>query len=561
MNSDWSKAGIPLARPGLVPWPEEYVDRYVRTGYWRGVALGAGPWEWARRYGPDTALVDGPTRITYQELAEQTDALAARLLACGLMPGDNIAVQLPNCWEFVVLFLACQRIGVAPALVVPQYRDRELLYFVDRIEATAIVVQETWRDHDQRALAGRVAERAARTPRVLVVGQTQDADLDLRPKPREDSDVIAVRRTLDRFAPEPGDAALFLLSGGTTGTPKIIARTHDDYDCSIRFSAEACDYGPNVVFLAALPVAHGLTLGGPGVLGTLYSGGRVVFAPTPHPQSGFPLIQSEHVTTTAVTPAVAQRWLDAKPFSEFDLGSLEVVQVAGAQLPPEVAVRIETMLGCRVQQVYGMSEGLHCYVRSDDPPEVALHTQGRPICPDDELLIVDGAVPCTGTAVEPGAVGELLVRGPTTIRGYFAAPETDEHSFTPGGWYRTGDLVRQNPSGHLNVIGRLTDMINRGGEKFAAEEVESALLGLSQVRQLSVVPYPDAELGERVCVCVVLPSGQDLDLDQVREVCAKAGLAEFKTPERLVQVDALPLTPIGKVDKPALRSRIADKAT
>lgn len=539
-----------MERTGMVPWPREYVDRYRSAGYWRAEPLGSWPRDWARRLGPRVAIVDGEQRLTYADLAKRVDALATGLLGLGLAPGDNIVVQLPNTWEFVVLFLACQRIGVAPAMALPPHREQELTHISAHVRARAIVVPERWREYDHYSLAARVAARLPWPVEVLVAGETSGT---ARTGPRRlPTSGVTDTRALDAITPDPLDAAFFLLSGGTTGTPKIIARTHDDYGYSVRSSAQACGYDANTVFLAALPMAHGLTLGGPGVLGVLAVGGRLVIAQSPNPRTVFPVIRAEQVTTTAVTPAVAYRWLEAAGSGDPDLSSLDMLQVAGAPLPRETAVRIEPTLGCRLQQVYGMSEGLHCYTRAGDPPEVVLETQGRPISPDDELMVVDEQL----RPVSPGAIGELLVRGPTTIRGYFADPEADSESFVAGGWYRSGDLVSVDARGNVTVRGRTKDVVNRAGEKISAAEVERPLRALPQVAQASVISMPDPELGERVCACVVLLPGHAVGLADLREACRRAGLAEFKAPERMVRLASLPLTPVGKVDKKALRDLV-----
>jgi len=349
---------------------------------------------------------------------------------------------------------------------------------------------------------------------------------------------------------------VFLLSGGTTGLPKLIARTHNDYAYNARASAELCGLDESTVYLAALPASHNFPLACPGILGTLLTGGRVVMLAAPQPQSVFAAIEQEGVTITAVVPAVARRWLaHAEEHGSAALRTLRVLQVGGARLADELARGIQPVLGATLQQVFGMAEGLLNYTRLDDPDEVICSTQGRPLSPGDEVRIVDAA----GNDLPDGVPGALLTRGPYTPRGYYRAAEQNARAFTPDGWYASGDVVRCRPDGNLVVEGRDKDMINRGGEKISAEEVENLLYRMPGIAQVAAVAAPDAELGERICVFVVPQpgAGAHLTLDAIRDGMATAGVARFKWPERLEVVAELPVTKVGKLDKKALRDVLA----
>ncbi|MFL6075729.1 MAG: (2,3-dihydroxybenzoyl)adenylate synthase [Mycobacteriales bacterium] len=541
------------ARTGTVPWPDDFAARYREAGYWRGRPLGNWMWDWADRWGDRTAVVDGERRLSYRELAERADALADRLAGLGLRDGDNMLVQLPNCAEFLILFLACQRIGVAPLLALLPHREHELSFLADLARVAAIAVPDTHSGYDHQDLAAKLAAGVGRPCQVLVLGaDVRDGHADLRALTEPGPDPAATRRRLDRVAPDPGSVALFLLSGGTTGLPKIIARTHDDYEYNARACAAACGFGADTVYLVILPIAHNFPLGSPGALGALRAGGRVVMARSPNPEVAFPLVERERVTATSFVPAVGQRWSEEAAGSGYDLSSLRVVQLGGSVPPPGLPGRIAAALGCAVQQVYGMAEGLINYTRPDDPPDIAWHTQGRPVSPGDEVRLVDEH----DCDVPAGEVGQLLTRGPYTPRGYFAAPEHNARAFTADGWYRSGDLVRWDTSGNLVVEGRVKDLINRGGEKISAPEIEALVESLPQVRQAAAVPVGDPELGERIGLCVVLRPGTALTLAEVRAAVVASGAARFKAPERLAVLDTLPLTAVGKVDKKALRRYI-----
>ncbi|MEH0448403.1 MULTISPECIES: (2,3-dihydroxybenzoyl)adenylate synthase [unclassified Streptomyces] len=547
-----------MTREGFVPWPKEAADRYREAGYWRGRPLGSYLHEWAETYGGTVAVVDGDTRLTYRQLVDRADGLACRLLDRGLNPGDAMLLQLPNGWEFVTLTLACLRAGIAPVMAMPAHRGHELRYLAAHAEVTAIAVPDRLGDFDHRALGREVAEDTPSVRLLLVAGGTAGTDVtDLRALAEPADDPAGARARLDDISPDSGDIAVFLLSGGTTGLPKLITRTHDDYEYNARRSAEVCGLDADSVYLVALPAGHNFPLACPGILGTLMNGGRVVLARTPEPGKVLPLMAAEGVTVTAAVPAVVQRWIDAVASGRHPAPpALRLLQVGGARLAPEVARRAEPVLGGTLQQVFGMAEGLLNYTRPDDPDEIKIETQGRPMCPDDEILVVDAS----DEPVRPGEMGALLTRGPYTPRGYYRAADHNARAFTPDGWYRTGDVVRLHPSGNLVVEGRDKDLINRGGEKISAEEVENLIYRLPGVARVAAVAKADPDLGERVCAVVVVEPGTHLSLESVRAALTAMQVARYKLPEDLMVVEELPLTKVGKIDKKRLREVVRGTA-
>jgi 2,3-dihydroxybenzoate-AMP ligase len=354
--------------------------------------------------------------------------------------------------------------------------------------------------------------------------------------------------------PAGGDVALLLLSGGTTGLPKLIVRTHDDYVYNVLCCNEIAGFDADTVYLGALPASHNFPLACPGVLGALFAGGRAVMLPSPAPERALSTIDAEGVTAAAVVPAVAQSWIEYQREHATMRGrSLRVLQVGGSRMPDELAVRVEPVLGARLQQVFGMAEGLINMTRLDDAPEIVHTTQGRPVSAADEILVVDEH----GDPVPDGTPGALLTRGPYTPRGYFRAPEHNARAFTPDGWYGSGDVVVRRPDGNLVVAGRDKDMINRGGEKISAEEVENFAYQVDGVEMAAAVAMPDEVLGERLCLYVTMAPGRAIALDDVVAVMNGAGVARFKLPERLVLVEGMPITKVGKIDKKALREDIS----
>ncbi|GAA2719449.1 MULTISPECIES: (2,3-dihydroxybenzoyl)adenylate synthase [Streptomyces] len=526
-------------------WPPEFATRYRAAGHWRGETFGGMLRERAAAHPDRIALVDPAPRRrtwTYRELDEAADRLAAGFAARGIGRGDRVVVQLPNVGEFAEVVFALFRLGALPVYALPAHRETEITHFCSFAEAVAYVVPDVHEGFDHRELAARVQQRTPCLKHVFVAGEpgghTALSEVPCEPSgPRE--------------GPRPHELAFLQLSGGTTGVPKLIPRTHDDYLYSLRGSNEICGVDAGTRFLVVLPAAHNFPMSSPGWLGVLYAGGTAVLCPRPDPATAFPLIERERITMTGLVPPLALVWTDSAAGSAYDLSSLELVLVGGAKYSEQAARRLEPALGCRLMQVFGMAEGLVNYTRLDDDTETVVTTQGLPISPDDEIRVVDDA----DRDVPDGAFGHLLTRGPYTIRGYWRAPEHNRTAFTEDGFYRTGDIVRRLPSGHLVVEGRAKDQINRGGEKIAAEEIENIILAHPSVHDACLVAVPDDYLGERTLAYVILrPGAGPLRPVDVKRFVRERGVAAYKIPDLVAFVDSFPQTGIGKVSRKQLRS-------
>lgn len=535
---------------GLVPWPEEFVTRYVKAGYWAGRPLGAHLRDAADRAPDAVAVVDGEMRIGFGELLSRADGAASRLAELGIRAGGRVVVQLPNSWEFVVLTVACLRAGIVPVMALPAHRRTELAHLARHSEAVAVAVPDRLRDFDHQRLAHDIEG----PKHVLCAGD------DVAPGSECLRELCAPggaadRERWDAEAPGSREVAVLMLSSGTTGLPRLIPRTHDDYAYTAIASATVAGVDAATVYLVTLPAGHNLPLGCPGLLGTLIAGGRVVMlAGDPDPEVAFAAIAAHAVTHAAVVPAVAERWLEHA--ATHGPPGLRVIQVGGSRLADGPARQIGPVLGARLQQVFGMTEGLVNLTRLDDPDDVVCTTQGRPLSPDDEVKLVDEY----GRPVRDGASGALVARGPGIPRGYYRSPEQNAKSFTKDGWYRTGDVCRWGPGGNLVVEGRVKDMIRRGAETISAEAVENLVHQLPSVLQVAAVAMPDPDLGERICVYVVARPGAPVTLESIRAQLGQA--AGSMLPEHLVLVDELRTTAVGKVDRKALREdlsrRLAD---
>jgi 2,3-dihydroxybenzoate-AMP ligase len=338
--------------------------------------------------------------------------------------------------------------------------------------------------------------------------------------------------------------------------PKLIPRTNNDYVYNTKAAVAVNDVHADDCLLVALPIAHNFPLACPGISGFFWKGARVVLTESPRADDVLPLIERERITHLELVPALLIRYINTPGVADRDLSSVRVINTGGQKLQPEVKRIAESVFpNARVQEVFGMAEGLLMFVRLDDSEEVRFETAGRPVCEDDEILIVDE----DRDPVPDGEVGELLVRGPYTLRGYYNVPEYNARTFTPDGFYCSGDLMRRHPSGNYIVEGRKKDLINRGGEKISAEEIENLILSHPAVLNVACVPMPDPVLGERMCAFVIPKPARTLTLGELTSFLTERGLAKFKLPERLELTDDLPLSKFGKVAKNVLTKQVAEK--
>lgn len=536
---------------GCTAWPEEFAHRYREEGYWAGLTL----WEMLERVAtrvPDkTAIVWGDSRISYCELGERIGHMAAGLAEAGLRPRERVVMQLPNGLDLLVTLCALLRIGVIPVMALPNHRLEEVAFFVQYADAVAYFAPDRLRGFDYRPMAAEIARRSASLRNTFILGAPWPGQVALAAVPS-----AAAEDRIGGLAPPADEVALMLLSGGTTGIPKLIPRTHNDYVYNCRQCGRIAGFDADSVYLAVLPMAHNYTLGCPGVLGALAWGGTAVIAPDTSAETVFSLIARERVTVISAAMPLAVNWLASDVPERYDLASLKVFMGGGAKLAPELRARIERRFGCIYQESYGTGEGLICMTRLDAPESVRMTSSGRPVSPADEIKVIDD----NGDELPDGIVGELACRGPYTIRGYYRAPVASAAAFTPDGFYRMGDAVRKIGN-DLYFEGRLKDLINRGGEKISSEEVENHLLAHPRIRSACVVAMPDPVYGEKACAFVIPADGGMLALEDIKAFLLARQIAKFKMPERLELVSSFPLSPAGKVLRRELRRIIENKLT
>ncbi|MDO4910994.1 MAG: AMP-binding protein [Corynebacterium sp.] len=525
-------------------YPEEFIKKYTDEGLWIGQTFQDFFRDSFAAHADREALVarsatGTQSRLTYAEL-EKYAARISRLFAdANLVPGDRVILHFPNTAEYAGALAASFMSGLVPIFSLIRHTEDNLAAFVESSGAKAILTVP-------RFLFTNIEKKME-----AVTAAAPTAQVIFIPSPEDDSEPLESSRLYPNR--DPHGLGLIQLSGGTTGTPKLIPRTHDDYLYSVRASAEICGLSPQDRLLLTLPAAHNFSMSSPGILGIFHAGGCVILNADPTPSSVANLVATERATVLPLVPPMLMSLLSTNektPIAE-KLESLRFIQVGGAKLVETAARRVRSELGVQLQQVFGMAEGLVCYTRPEDTEDITTTTQGRPISAADEVQVRDDE----GNLLPVNTPGNLWVRGPYTFRGYLnLAPAAQP--FDSEGFYCSGDIVRQLPSGHLIVEGRAKDHINRGGEKVSAEELENHLLALPQVRDAVAIGAPDEVLGERIVVFLL--TDHVYSLADTRAFLSSRGVPDFQMPDEVRIIDHLPSTAVGKVSRKELRTILAD---
>jgi 2,3-dihydroxybenzoate-AMP ligase len=540
---------------GRLPgYPPAAVRRYREAGLWGDATIAREFCAVAAAYPEREAVVSQEGRMTFAALDRRTDQVAAGLLALGLEPGDPVLFQVTNRLHSVVAWYGVLKAGLVPVATLAAHRRHEISQISARTGAVAHLVEAGSPGFDLVAFAREHQGTSPTIRRVLTAGAAEPApgltrleDLGRDTDPARAREAVeAVQAGLD-----PDDVAVFQLSGGTTGVPKVIPRRHAEYWYNARAYAARLGWDEHTRVAHLIPIIHnaGIVCG----LHAPHSAGACLLLGTPDAAASLPLLISEKVTDILVGHAhygaVADRGVAALA------GSVSRIILSGTKVPPELFARIEA-LGVWSGQLFGMAEGFFAVTEIGAPRQARLATVGTPLSELDEFRILR---PGTEDELPDGVTGELCCRGPYTLPGYFDAAGHNAVAFTADGFYRTGDLatvVTLDGTRYLSIDGRIKDVINRGGEKINAEEVELLLLRHPAIAQAAVVAMPDPRLGERGCAYLVAQD-RPVSLDQIREHLAALGVAKFKWPERVEWLGELPRSNIGKVDKKLLRERIA----
>lgn len=533
----------------LVTYPPELIERYRTEGYWGSLTIGDELRAVAAKH-PDTeALVTSERRLTFAELDARTDAIAQRLVDLGLRKGDIVVLQVGNTAETVEAFYAMIKMGAIPLCSLIPFGHHEVDAISELVSARAHLVQADLPDRDLIAFAREVRDVVPSMELILTIrGHGEGA--------HRIDDAEPLKGGVPDWGVHDADAiAVMQLSGGTTGTPKAIPRLHAEYWYNGRATAERYGYEPGDRVGHFIPIVHNAGVHG-ALLPAHAVGATLVLGATWAPGDVLAMLEREQLTFLGTLTSLIPTICDDPSFAHASR-TLKRLNLAVPAVPAELFDRL-TGKGLTVCQFFGMSEGFCCSMATDAPLQMRRETVGHPLSPADEFILLD---PETGEQVAPGEPGELCVRGPYTLRGYYNAAEHNARAFTADGYLRTGDVVRQieiDGKFCLQIEGRHKDLISRGGEKINAAEIEDLLVELPGVTAAALVAMADDRLGERACAFLVV-SGEVPTLLQVKELMAARGVAKYKWPERVEIIDALPLTPVGKVSKLQLRELLATR--
>ncbi|SNT09556.1 Non-ribosomal peptide synthetase component E (peptide arylation enzyme) [Noviherbaspirillum humi] len=529
-------------------------QQYLDSGAWMKITVGEALRQTARRLPAKPALVTDTRTVTFEELDSLTDRLAAALLDIGLQPSDRAIFQMGNNIETALAVIACFKAGIVPVCAIPQYREIEIGQLARLSQARGYFVQsDPAGSFDMVRFAQEMTAALPGIEHLVFSGSRAPADCLTVASLIETRDAASARARLAEVRIGPEDVLSFQLSGGTTGVPKIIPRFHGEYLAHALFAARNYEMDEHSVFLWSLPLMHnaGQLYA---LMPTLALGRTTILMSAVDIARMLTLVEAHAVTHISSIGPIAPQVIAYPDLHKHDLSSLKLFFTMTR------ADALEQKIGVPCSNLYGITEGLLLGTGPSAPVQARHGTNGASGCVLDEVRVLE---PESEKAVADGQMGELCFRGPSSLRGYFNAPEANRTAFTSDGFFRTGDIVsahRIDGKTYYRFEGRLRDNVNRGGEKIGCEEVEQFVSKHPAILDAKLIAMPDAVYGEKGCVFVIVrPGAADPTVGELAAFLVAQGLAKFKCPERIEVVDAFPVTRVGKVDKPAMKKMIAEK--
>jgi len=546
---------------GTNPFPKEFVNLYYEKRWWLGIPLGEMLDRSCDLYPNKEALVAEGVRLTYRQLKEWTDRAAIAFVELGIKTLDRVLLQIPNWAEFVYAYYGLHKIGAIPVMCIPRFSQREMEHFCEITEANAWIVPLQFEKIDYIPMIESIRSHQSLLKHILIIDTTERSKEQWPRGTLSFNDLLKKvdlsrypRDYLQSFRPDPDEICHLMPTGGTTGLPKLVPRTHNDWLCNIEYRAKAWQRSPHDITLIATPITHNMAIE-VSMNPSFLTGGKVVMIPSTRPREILEAIEKEKVTTTILAVAQVQQIVDFPELDQYNVSSLQVIATGGSYMPPEVIRKVYNKLKCKFYNVYGSSEGPCTQTRYDDPEEVILHTVGWPVCPYDEFKLIDS----DGNELPREKEGEMVARGPCIFRGYYKSEAENRETFTSDGFYRTGDIAKFDDEGRLVITGRKKDIIIRGGENISAKEVEELISGHPKVVQVAAVAMPDPILGERVCAFIKPRENENVTLEEIILYLKGKKTSVLYLPERIEVIEEMPLTNVGKVDKKRLREEIREK--
>ncbi|PWJ49403.1 AMP-binding protein [Faecalicatena contorta] len=511
----------------------EKYKKYQTIEGWNNSTIADAMCEWCEKYRESICIISNGEKNTYAEIGRLISETAAGLMNMGIQREDRVILQLPNSINYILCFFGLLKIGAIPIMALPAHRINEIKGMIHTAKPTGYICQERYMGFEYAQIISELKED----------NQIQHI-LQINSEKLVTDSLDIIKRKEFPYV-ENLDIAFLSLSGGTTGMSKLIPRTHGDYLYDTEMSVRRCELQKTDIVLVILPLAHNFIIGHPGFLGTFSKGATLLLSTYPDINEGLELIEEYKATFISMVPSMAKLMLEMLKEDVYDISSLRVVQIGGAFLEEAIAQELIDLDVFTLQQVFGVAEGLNTMTALSDSKEIIKMFQGKPISPYDEIRIADE----NGNPLKNGEYGELLIRGPYTIHSYYNNPE-NEKFFTEDGFYKTGDRAYLSEGGNLKISGRITELINKSGEKIIPSEIETYLISMDSIKDCAVVGLPDENQGEMISVFIV--SDNDITLSEVRNYLTEKELALFKLPDCVFMIDMLPLTKIGKTDKKGL---------
>jgi len=540
---------------GFTPYRAEDAEKYRRLRCWADLTFGDILDRATDRYPNKEAFVDGASRLTFAQARDRVNRLAISLMNLGIEPTERVLVQLPNWNEFVYVYFALQKIGAVDVLLIDRYRPYEIHHLIRLSGATSWVLPWEYRKTDYLPIIREALKESPQMKNVILARGGDQRDYISLDALIEDAELTEKNMSaLAQRRPDPTQVAHMGPTGGTTGLPKIVPRTHNDLICSSEYAAKAWKMDTRDTCLLVGPIGHDLTFT-KGFLGSVLTYGKIVFLDSTDLDDICRVIEREKVTALVWVPTLARRLVGFEGLDNYDLSTLKKMHCGGGASLPDLIKDVREKLGCTFFNGYGATEGQTTLTRSDDQLETLYTTVGRPTCPYDSYKVVDR----DGKELPANTPGELLIKGPGVFTGYYKNPEENEKMFDQDGYFRTGDVAKIDEKGNVTLAGRIKEMINRGGESISAVEVEKLIVSHPDVVFVAVVPVPDPEMGERVCAYIQPRPGARLHFNDIISFLKDRKASVLHFPERIEFIDAMPFTKAEKIDKGALVKEIEKK--